>query len=268
MAINMKVITVSVILATTGLSIFLINKKAEPDIEELSSGNNYSASAGADVKNSYAENAPRTNVYYHQSIAPDAKSSGVKIKKEMHRTPTAPQAKEGRVHLNDLGYITRENDHVYSQYDISTLEEMADQGDFIALNTLTKMYAELGETQKLRETWEKEAVFGSTSAAVGLAHFNLGFVEYFSDKPEFQQKALTEGVAWIKFAMMRGDPSAESVLQERVQAIKGMEELIDWTKVEKRAEEIYQQLESERSARGFPPFENKNLGYMKPLFGN
>lgn len=159
--------------------------------------------------------------------------------------------------------LDQQNEKVYESYDTGTLENLANSGDVRAMLQLARRYAEefiaKGDADKgfeLRnELYFKAAVYGSTGALLqlGLAA-NTGSLK---SSKKGRELAL-EPLAYYEVAAMRGDRLAKLRLSDL--SIQGNDLILndaDYTYIETRAEEIYQDFQRQRHDLGLGEFDNE-----------
>lgn len=165
-----------------------------------------------------------------------------------------------------------QNEKVYENYETTTLEAMADNGDVRAMLQLGRRYAEefisKGNADKgleLRnQQYFKAAIYGSTGALMqlGLAA-NTGSLK----SSKHGRELVLEPLAYYEVAAMRGDRLAKSNLGWL--ALKGSDVKLDdadYTYIETRAEEIYQDLLRQRKELGLGEFDNEIPEPVKRYF--
>ncbi len=209
-----------------------------------------------DSNASYARPTERTPV--KPSHAP-TRPKPVEQPATMHGTPAEAEVvrrwehSRGRYHAQDL--------EAYRRYGVETLEELAAGGDMKAMIVLSELYVtephvvDHGLEAALRML-RQAAVHGSSEAlgryASGYRSLHSQDLDAQSMRPQF-----LESLAWQQVAGLRGDALPSSTVEIVIKAA-GVEEPTlaekDW--IQERAEEIYNELLSERLDRGLGDFDN------------
>lgn len=196
------------------------------------------------------------------------------------RTPTVkhvfkPAGSEALTELKEvrrrLGFIDERDREAYESYSVSTLKEMGESGDITALTVLGGIYYDTEQPEKAERVFEKAAMFGSTAAlltlggvkagvAAELARFKGGYSEKYREQ-------LLQGLAWMKVAELRGEPSTESSLSSLLQGSDISLTPEEQQSVEQRAHELHKKLSKERERRGLGPFDRSHVEFLNSFDG-
>lgn len=170
-----------------------------------------------------------------------------------------------------LGFIDERDREAYESYSVSTLKEMGESGDITALTVLGGIYYDTEQPEKAERVFEKAAMFGSTAApltlggvkagvAAELARFKGGYSEKYREQ-------LLQGLAWMKVAELRGEPSTESSLSSLLQGSDISLTPEEQQSVEQRAHELHKKLLKERERRGLGPFDRSHVEFLNSFDG-
>ncbi len=154
------------------------------------------------------------------------------------------------------GYFDRRQLAEYSSYDLPTLDALAKNGDIKAMQVLAVEKLKLGEVEASHQLLLDAAVYGSTQA------LNLAAGDRFSsyaltENPEDKESYLVEAFALIYVSKRRGDFIATD---NYIQLMKDIHR-VDLTpeqekKISKKADQLYEYLESRRKDIGLDSFSN------------
>ncbi len=155
----------------------------------------------------------------------------------------------------------------YDGYDIETLEKLAEGGDGLAVQALAEVNMRKGFDKGLN-VYKKAAVRGSTEALALIAASIQGVKYNNAADPEAKKAALIESLAWFNVAALRGD--RQSLLNEMtLLQYKGVS-IEDFAQAQAQAQtqaqEIYNELQKERTALGLGDFDNSVPPEVKAYF--
>ena len=167
---------------------------------------------------------------------------------------------------------TPDNDD-YASYDQATLEKLAINGDIRAMHTLAKVYLkpellmlpEYGFEGARLQLWNA-AVHGSTQAFSDLAINTEVRLINLEEDPVAQRKGALEILALYKVAEIRGDrwlTLSQTRIEQKFAPSTGEQQY-----VENRAQQIYNQLQDDRRAKGLGDFNNSVPDTVKRFFEN
>lgn len=160
----------------------------------------------------------------------------------------------------------------YKSYDKLTLEKLAAEGNIRAMHALADFYLdpeniEYGGFDPAIEQYWNAAVYGSTDALGNLAHIHKIKVYEATNSIDGKKDAAIEFLALYKTASLRGDRWAELNDVPTFLKMANIHLLPDdQDKIEGRAKEIYNDLESKRNAKGLGSFDNSIPDSVKNLF--
>ncbi len=146
---------------------------------------------------------------------------------------------------------------VYESYDEETLRQLGEGGDIRALQTLARRMDGYEDREEHRALLEKAAVYNSTWALgnLGLGYSTSG--RYVAKSPEEKKAMYIEALAYYAAAQIRGDWTHAirmgSSLRKEVDVTFTEE---DELQVQKRAQEIYDDLQSRRHVLELGDFDN------------
>lgn len=186
--------------------------------------------------------------------------SDVDIEQKMAGLPTSVDYKKHGEHLRARGRMISEDTlQVYATYTTEVLEELADEGDFAAIEALERRYSMSHSTDyaALNQLREKAAIFGVTFASMSIGHFHLDEAKYIAESEEASRESIVKGLAWLEFTRMRGDLMVEQEIDNALKdpALKVSDADVQYAKTE--AKRIYQRLSDQREARGLPEFDDE-----------
>ncbi len=199
--------------------------------------------------------------------------SDVDIEMRMSGLPAHQDYLDYTKHLEARGWgIPHQTEREYQNFDLETLESMADAGDFIALSALdskisSNINADLSiDRERLAQVREKAAMFGMTTSSILRGQTLLDEYELLRETPKMDEsptykhadprKRVVDGLAWLDFSVYRGDLQA---LQEMANAVAKPELAITQDELEAAKAEskrIYERLSEQRAERGLPEFDN------------
>ncbi|HTF97641.1 MAG TPA: hypothetical protein VL995_16005 [Cellvibrio sp.] len=158
------------------------------------------------------------------------------------------------------GYFSQSDMQTYKAYGMDTLENLANDGDLKAIHALAELKVKEGDVEKVRDVYLRGAVLGSTAAlsmAGRITRPHLDMSKYQRDGGEKRFRLdMLEALSLLEVALIRGDrgESVSEQLREMKKEISLTQE--DEETINKRAAEIYSDLESKRYAIGLGPFDN------------
>lgn len=158
------------------------------------------------------------------------------------------------------GYFSQSDMQTYKAYSMDTLENLANDGDLKAIHALAELKVKEGDVEKVRDVYLRGAVLGSTAAlsmAGRITRPHLDMSKYQRDGGEKRFRLdMLEALSLLEVALIRGDrgESVSEQLREMKKEISLTQE--DEETINKRAAEIYSDLESKRYAIGLGPFDN------------
>lgn len=171
----------------------------------------------------------------------------------------------------DRGYISAEDMAVYQGYDIPTLESLAGGGDALASDALAAISVKSGDFERAKEYYWRAVVAGSTTA---LGHMALlaepSSVLEMNDSD--RREKMIETMSILKLAEMRGDIQTASVVGKGV--ITSYESKFgalifnddEQVRIQGRAQQLYEELESLRSEIGLKGFDNSTPALLHEMY--
>ena len=173
---------------------------------------------------------------------------------------SAPYIKERKEWLESLGvFIAGELDS-YKHYDVETLEALGNQGDLRAWATLSALYTEQADIDKLMETLDKAAVHGSAQAIASKAHFQqMKLNSYFIGASELDKDALVSWVAHTEVAHRLGEPDILASTMRHLERKDLLTHLAesDWQDINRSADSLFAELEASREELGLGEFNTE-----------
>jgi hypothetical protein len=143
----------------------------------------------------------------------------------------------------------------YSSYDVATLEQLADSGDGFAVDALANASVIKGFNE-VAKVYKKAAVRGSTEALYFTGFYAYGFAKRSALDTEKRQGVIS-ALTWYNVAALRGDrsfnlQSSDSLLSELKVPLNDQ----DKEHIKSRSQEIYDDLQQQRTAQGLGDFDN------------
>ncbi len=147
----------------------------------------------------------------------------------------------------------------YTSYDEATLRKLADNGDVKAMLALGAHYTNSTNPNASPDVaapfYHKAAVYGSTAALQRLGTIAEVEMAFSSLPAEQKHVAMLEVIALSKVAAIRGDKyPLTSILRKYEDEIQFTNH--DFEFIDKRGQEIYNELQQQRNALGLGPFDN------------
>lgn len=169
--------------------------------------------------------------------------------------------------MNLRGYVNKNDQDIYQNYDGKILKELAEKGDLIAIDVLADRHFKKNDIQNGKNYLKLAAIFGSTPALSKLTAFSAP--AFSGDKTEeLRRSAVIETLAIAKVIEMRGDPglaiNAVNDLNNSYERLYGEKQQLTLNNadVNARANELYGFLVDARRERGLGDFDN---GYPKEV---
>lgn len=211
----------------------------------------------------------------HQNEA-SIRSSEVKVNNKApavtaSKSISAAEVSDLKSWSRDRGYISAEDMAVYQGYDIPTLESLAGGGDALASDTLAAISVKAGDFERAKEYYWRAVVAGSTTA---IGHMALlaepSSVLEMSDSD--RKEKMIETMSILKLAEMRGDIQTASVVGKGV--ITSYESKFgalvfnddEKIRIQGRAQQLYEELESLRSEMGLKGFDNSTPALLNQMY--
>lgn len=150
----------------------------------------------------------------------------------------------------------------YASYSMETLKQLSDSGDIRALHELTKLY--LNKENSLTYGFDaavplywKAAAYGSTNALIELGIITDAKYRFGVYPAAEKQQANLEVLSLYEAAAMRGDKWGELVYEKSMISSSGLD-LTESDKefINKRSQEIYNQIQQNRYEMGLGQFDN------------
>ncbi len=184
------------------------------------------------------------------------------------------EAREASDWLTFKGYLSLDQRRYYESYDEKTLVALANNGDLIAILGLVDRYLKMPNVpvDKVIFYLNEATIRGSTTAIEGLAILSSNNYQS-ADSPEDKQNSAIENLALIKTMALRGDQMLSNNATERY--ITQVTQMYDNSfrvtpelqiKIDRRAQEIYDDFQSKRRDRGLGDFDNSVLDSVKKAF--
>lgn len=159
----------------------------------------------------------------------------------------------------------------YDSYDVETLKKLAETGDLHAMHKLANWYVSdqnfLDYGFKFAEPllW-RAAIYGSSGAISELAEIQYS-KRYGNDSEEEKRQLLLDAMAFYRAAELRGDRWGTLTIKKSLMKNNNFsfasQEL---DVINKRAQEIYSDLQSQRLELGLGEFDNSVSPAVKKLF--
>ncbi len=169
------------------------------------------------------------------------------------------------------GYPDKDDLKSYESYSRDILNDLAARGDLLALRVLTNESINKGDRETALKYIRKSAVHGSTAA---LETMTILTAPGYKDKTDEQRRlALLETFSVTQVMKLRGNKSlSQMVDRELIMSYgsnHGRASLTTEEKlyVDKRARELYDELQQERYKLGLGDFDNDEPFSMKKFFG-
>jgi hypothetical protein len=145
--------------------------------------------------------------------------------------------------------------HIYESYDIETLQRLADSGDGFAVNALARASVLKG-LDAMVSVYKKAAVRGSTEALYLAGITSSAYTERLPSSDE-RRAGIIDALTWYNVAALRGDrsPNLEgsgSLLRQLDVPLSGQDKEF----IKLRSQEIYDDLQQQRTAQGLGDFDN------------
>jgi len=188
-------------------------------------------------------------------------------------TWTPAEADEQTNWLRNHGDFSASGGNDYDNYDMSTLQKLAESNDIQAMHALATLY--LSEKYGLEYGFKyaeplywKAAILGSTTALTELASIHDSKYRYGKYTPEEKRTAILEALAIHKVAALRGDRFGLITIGRIMLDNNGMRDIsiAEEKFVDARTHEIYLDLQTKRSDLGLGPFDNSVPDSVKRYF--
>lgn len=154
------------------------------------------------------------------------------------------------------GYFDSSDIQEYRSYSLETLEALGHDGDLKALSLISEHYIKNGDLDAAFRYLKLAAVYGSTEALVAYSSFS-GIYFRNVKSPELKEDYAINALAFLAVAARRGDSYADLRGIADFKEKYGFYPSADQAKaIEKRASEIYSDLESSRVKLGLTEFDN------------
>ena len=185
--------------------------------------------------------------------------TGISIKKERW-SPMGDAASKAEIidwfaKRGVYGFGTLNEQSEYDSYSLETLAKLGDTGDIKALHKLALITPNKDQRKKILE---QAAVYGSTGALahLGIMTTTIGAVGD-SKTPEEKKQLAKEALAYYEAAVLRGDWDAKmSFSESALRLVSGELAEQDQRDIQKRAQEIYDDLQAKRTTMGLGDFDN------------
>ena len=222
-----------------------------------------------------ANNLNSVNVSQGSSAA----ASSVSLVGAAQQTVSKPGMAKAELNVVDRWRVERgyfnmlENDD-YKQYDEQTLKKLADAGDVRAMQLLADLLFSRSNFKDAVALYKKAVVYGSTSSLQFLLEQEgrrslIDESNNMNQAPEVKMKRVLAGLAYAKVAEMRGDTDVyfRSLIAPTL-ANPGQIPLTDedYAKVQPLAQQIYDDLQKQRSELGLGEFDNSVPSEVVDLF--
>lgn len=154
------------------------------------------------------------------------------------------------------GYFDSSDLQEYRSYSLETLETLGFGGDLKALKLLSDYHIKNGDLDAAFGNFKLAAAYGSTEALFAYSSF-MGIYFRNVKSPELKENYAINALAFLAVAARRGDSYADLRGIADFKKEYGFYPSVDQVEsIEKRALEIYSDLESLREELGLPEFDN------------
>ncbi len=170
------------------------------------------------------------------------------------------------------GRFSAESLAEYSSYDFETLNKLADGGDLKAMMVLADYY--ISERNPDQANGSDNAMRILIRAAIhGSTHALENYSEFFESKVYKPGSVLTneqmiEVLAWKNVAALRGDMFPNQIASNDVERLKFVLNAESAGRIRQRSQEIYAELQKERTAIGLGDFDNSQPPEAKKFFSH
>ncbi len=175
--------------------------------------------------------------------------------------------------MSDRGYFREQDKEVYKNYSDEVLQELGKRGDILALDILTSRAFKVDDRKSATLYLNLATIYGSTGALQDLMIYTAP--NSTNEATEEQRRPSTlETLAVSKLIAIRGDKSLSTVTQKGFETtykiLYGVDLVLtpqEQQLVDNRAQEMYDQLQTIRRAKGLGDFDNSEPSGVKKFFG-
>ncbi len=175
--------------------------------------------------------------------------------------------------MSDRGYFREQDKEVYKNYSDEVLKELGKRGDILALDILTSRAFKVDDRKSATLYLNLATIYGSTGALDDLMIYTAPNSTNDATE-ETRRPAALETLAVSKLIAMRGDRSLSVVAQRgfinSYKNLYGVDLVLtpqEQQLVDNRAQEMYDQLQTIRRAKGLGDFDNSEPSGVKKFFG-